>query len=45
MHSKVKNVLKIIAHVCECVCVCVCVCMCVDSETTNYRMDIGSGVR
>lgn len=37
MHSKVKNVLKIIAHVCECVCV--------DSETTKYRMDIGSGVR
>ena len=23
MHSKVENVLKIIAHVCECVCVCV----------------------
>ena len=43
MHSKVENVLKIIAHVCECVCLCVCVC--VDSETTNYRMDIGSGVR
>ena len=37
MHSKVKTVLKIIAHVCECVCV--------DSEATNYRTDIGCGAR